>query len=1360
MVDLKLHVVHSYNYSTLASDRLNYTSIAPIFISAFVYLLKILRIKMKTMLNKYIYHSLFDKIFSLLITINLIAWGNEVNESISMGGFSSNGFIYSSISLLFTLFQFLPSSGLIIVLILILIITSLLIFVGVVIKFKKSDSLYKATLKNRYNFEESYSKLNDIQFTLDTEKRFVGAFGTLLAKMDLSDNFFTGKTIDQVFGLEESGKQIEEYTKALNGEVGRYEWMLTWNGKDYYFLISLSPLYDNLKKSVIGVIGTGQDITKLKLSEINERRLERAYNLISECNHIIFTQKNEELLYQSIVDHIVNKGGYKFVWIGLYDESNKKIVPAAQCGFGGDFLNSIELDVNCSAEDHPAVKALLSGKSFYTNNNPFENLSTNWQKEVAKYGFVSTLSLPLILEDKKLGILTIDSDKIDAFNSEKERAIFQEIADDVAYAVFNLKMSGEKQLMNLSLREKEKQFLGVFENSPVSMCLIQTDGRFVAVNKAMCNMLEYSETELLNDSIKNYMLKEDYKFFTSQLVKLFRGNEEVIKFEKRFEKKNGTVIWASAIASTLKDDKGVPQLIIGQVEDITERLLLMKRVSESEQKYKKLFEEDLTGNFVSNPDGTLVMCNNAFVNILGYDSVEEILQINCSEFWYDASERNKVHAELAKSKKLLDFEMRLKNKMGEVVFVKENLIGVFDDDGNLTQISGYIYDITKRKEAEKQIILDEERFEALFKLSQMWNNSEKKVVDYALQEIIKLTGSKSGYFHFVNEDKNSINTFQWINISADLKSHGTHSIPIDKTGSWTDSVRHRKPVIHNSYYKEFSIENLPFFHLNLHNHISIPVFQGDAIVAIAGVGNKYSAYSYKDVRELSLFMSEIWKIIERRRAEQRLEKSEKRYRSLFENATVGIYRSTIDGKIIMANPALLSMFGYDDLEDLSSIELERGSKFIPLERKIFKQKIAKTGVLKGHETIWLKKDGTPVYVKESAREVKDENGELAFYEGYAEDITNEVQNKSEIRKLSEAVEQNFTMVMITNTQGIIEYVNPRFTEVTGYSVEDAKGKKSNILKSGHTTKEEYKKLWETINSGEVWQGEFINKKKNGQQYWESATISPIKDSFGKITHFVAIKNDITEEKQIQSELVQARIKAESGEKMKENFLSQMSHEIRTPLNALLSFSEYINYELKNIEHNSEIEESLKGIESAGQRIIRTIDSIINMSELQSGTYDNTARNMNLKKEVLDKVYNEFKSLARNRNINFVYESNLIVESILSDSYALNQILNNLVDNAIKFTNEGEVKLIAFNDANYIIVQVSDTGIGIDEKYLTELFTVFSQAEKGYSRRYDGNGLGLALVKGYCDLNNILIDVKSKLNVGTTITLKMASSSCK
>jgi ABC-type multidrug transport system fused ATPase/permease subunit len=251
---------------------------------------------MKTMLNKYIYHSLFDKIFSLLITINLIAWGNEVNESISMGGFSSNGFIFSSISLIFTLFQFQPSSVLIIVLIMILIITSLLIFAGVVIKFKKSDSSYKATLKNRYNFEETYSKLNDIQFTLDTEKRFVGAFGTLLAKMDLSDNFFTGKTIDQVFGLEESGKQIEEYTKALNGEVGRYDWMLTWNGKDYYFLISLSPLYDNLKNSVIGVIGTGQDITKLKLSEINERRLERAYNLISECNHIIYTKKRRIII--------------------------------------------------------------------------------------------------------------------------------------------------------------------------------------------------------------------------------------------------------------------------------------------------------------------------------------------------------------------------------------------------------------------------------------------------------------------------------------------------------------------------------------------------------------------------------------------------------------------------------------------------------------------------------------------------------------------------------------------------------------------------------------------------------------------------------------------------------------------------------------------------------------------------------------------------------------------------------------------------------------------------------------------------------------------------------------------------------
>ena len=167
------------------------------------------------------------------------------------------------------------------------------------------------------------------------------------------------------------------------------------------------------------------------------------------------------------------------------------------------------------------------------------------------------------------------------------------------------------------------------------------------------------------------------------------------------------------------------------------------------------------------------------------------------------------------------------------------------------------------------------------------------------------------------------------------------------------------------------------------------------------------------------------------------------------------------------------------------------------------------------------------------------------------------ESQKKLLQLSRAVVNSPTTILITDYHGRIEYVNPKFTELTGYSSEEAIGQTPNILNAGVQTKEFYSEMWETICAGKEWHGDFCNKKKNGDIYWERASISPIRDDQGNITHFVAIKDDVTEDKRVAAELLIAQEAAYAANRSKSDFLANMSHELRTPLNSVIGFSEVL-----------------------------------------------------------------------------------------------------------------------------------------------------------------------------------------------------------
>ncbi|MEI7485776.1 MAG: HAMP domain-containing sensor histidine kinase, partial [Ignavibacteriota bacterium] len=297
----------------------------------------------------------------------------------------------------------------------------------------------------------------------------------------------------------------------------------------------------------------------------------------------------------------------------------------------------------------------------------------------------------------------------------------------------------------------------------------------------------------------------------------------------------------------------------------------------------------------------------------------------------------------------------------------------------------------------------------------------------------------------------------------------------------------------------------------------------------------------------------------------------------------------------------------------------------------------------------------------------------------------------------------------------------------------------------------YKEVWATISRGQIFRGITINKKKNEDLYYEEKVITPLLDSDGKITHFVSTGRDITERIKAEEELRQAKEMAEKSENLKSEFLAQMSHEIRTPVNTILNFASLLKHELE-----ATMPEELRGmfayIDSGGRRLIRTIDLILNMSQIQAETLSLNNIIIDLGREVLCDVVMELRPSANEKKIKLTYEDRTEFAKIYGDQYTIIQIFINIIENAIKFTNNGEVKVILSESNGDITVEVIDTGIGISEEYLPDLFQPFSQEETGYTRRFEGNGLGLALVKKYAEVNNAEVSVESKKGFGTKFTV--------
>ncbi len=347
------------------------------------------------------------------------------------------------------------------------------------------------------------------------------------------------------------------------------------------------------------------------------------------------------------------------------------------------------------------------------------------------------------------------------------------------------------------------------------------------------------------------------------------------------------------------------------------------------------------------------------------------------------------------------------------------------------------------------------------------------------------------------------------------------------------------------------------------------------------------------------------------------------------------------------------------------------------------------------------------------------------------DITDRKKAESQLILLSRAVEQSPVSVIITDKNGDVQYVNPKFTEVTGYSLGEIKGKNQRILKSGNQTNEFYENLWHTILSGENWYGEFHNKKKNGELYWESAVISSIVNSKGDISSFVAVKEDITEKRKMLEDLIIAKELAEESNNLKTVFLNNISHEIRTPFTGILGFLKLI------IDDELPADERIEYVNLINQcsfRLMNTINDIVEISQIQAGQMKVAISDTNIL-QLINELFKRYNDDAESKGLKFTINNDFHgSEVVYTDRKKLNTILTNLIVNAIKFTKTGSVEFgVRMVDNNEILFFVKDTGIGIPKDKQLKIFDFFMQADDADTRSFEGSGLGLAISKAYIEM---------------------------
>jgi len=991
---------------------------------------------------------------------------------------------------------------------------------------------------------------------------------------------------------------------------------------------------------------------------------------------------------------------------------------------------------------------------------------------------------------------------------------------------------------------------------------VDLNGLYTFVSSVCEAVYGYTQDEIIN-KLHYFDLhpEEGKQEFIENTMKFIKAGEQFTNYENKIQTKDGEVIWVLTNGFPIYDDGGILIGLQGTDVDITEWKKTKDELFETKSEYQNFVERSNEGIYFIeyNPPidttlpveeqieliikkGVIRECNLAQAKMYGYKTHEELIGKSLFELYgNEISEVNyNTTKEFISKHYQIDNEETIEfDNEGNVKYFLNSVLGVVKGK-YLTGNWGTQRDNTQRKTVEIALQHSEQRYKTLFEE----HSAVKLLIDTETGKILDANQAASEFYGWTREQ---------------LKSMGLSDInplPQEQLVDAVNEVLTKRRVRFEFTHKlaDGTLRDVEVF---------------SSRIEIDGRLHLHSI---------------IHDITDRKIAEIAMRESEEKYRKLVEDSpdAIAIYS---EGKIVFLNNATLKLMQVSKPEELlgqSVIQYVHPDSLEMVKSRIQKTQLEKVSVPVAEEKFILP-NGKVVDVEVVATPITFNNEDAVQL--IVRDISERKKAEEKIIQLSRAVEQSPVSIVITDLNGNIEYANSRTFQVTGYSPEELLGKNPRIFSSGELPSDSYKKLWETISSGQEWKGEFHNKKKNGKLFWEFTSISPIKDDNGNFSHYLAVKEDITERKKSEQalrenerkyrqlinnlhagvvvhapdtsiilynqeacellgltpaqmegrsayhpewrfvnevgepvlvedfpvnkvistkeplyystfginnpltrnrvwvqvnaypefddlneltqvvvtftditarknsevELIEARDAAERANRLKDAFIANMSHEIRTPLNGILGMTSIIKETFERFA--SEDEKSyFTSIEISSKRLMKTVELIMNYSRLEVGDYNINPENYNLNESIQNTI-DEYLPIALEKHIILTYKSSIGNLEIFADEYSVTTSIVNIIDNAVKFTEQGFVNVtLSKNEKNEITLDIEDTGVGISEEYLPNIFVPYTQEESGYNRAYEGVGLGLSLVKKFLDLNKIRIKIESKKNIGSKFTL--------
>jgi len=538
-------------------------------------------------------------------------------------------------------------------------------------------------------------------------------------------------------------------------------------------------------------------------------------------------------------------------------------------------------------------------------------------------------------------------------------------------------------------------------------------------------------------------------------------------------------------------------------------------------------------------------------------------------------------------------------------------------------------------------------------------------------------------------------------------------------------------------------------------HLTAPLQRLAAHVrSLTGKRGPERLFADDDADEIALLAEAFNDMVRELDAEREaLKESEERLRQIAEHCEEVLFIVSSDlTRMIYINPA------YQKLWQLSCQSVyQRPDSFTDLIHREDRPRVLRAlerlaaGVAFEETYRIVRPDGSERWILARTYPVGVEDGEIYRYVGIAEDVTGRMLDEARIRKMELAVEQSPVSIVITDCAGSIEYVNPKFTQLTGYAPAEVLGRNSRILQTGQTPAELYRQLWKSISSGAEWHGEILNRKKNGESFWESVSISPIKDSRGAITHYLAVKEDVTARRMLEEELRGARNAAQAADRLKSEFLANVSHEIRTPMNGVIGMTDL----LRETALTGEQSEYLQALTASAESLLIVIGDILDFSRIEDCKLELARENFGLRASLEQSLSALARTASSKGLLLAIRIPPEVPDALVGDRGRLMQVLVNLVSNAIKFTESGEVALLVRAGtapdpaAVRLSFTVSDTGIGISTEMQCRVFDPFSQADASATRRFGGNGLGLTIAARLVGMMGGALRVESEPQQGSS-----------